>query len=354
MKRTFKVVLVGCGYIARKVHLPLLTHFKDVKVSAVCDIDKVKASRMAEDFNVPRIYTDVETMLEEEEPDLVDICTPPATHGDILKRSLSLGYPCMVEKPLTTTTIEADEVIRISKDKGVGLYVLHTYSFLPCVRRARQFIANNSIGEVINVETHYFTSLQRERYKHSDHWVHKLPGGILNSEITPHLLMLLLEFLGDINDVKVFTYKLSDFPYIFADELRMVLRSTNSVGYLCLSFNSPILHHSLNIVGKKGYLSIDFFTNAVVYHKSMPLQTPSSFLRGMWALKDISQRITSLLLTTTNVMLGRQKLLMDGHRYLMRECFKSLRGESQYPVDLGKCREVVRLIEFISKNVQTT
>jgi len=356
MKRRFRVAMVGCGFIAKEVHLPLMTHFKEVEVTAICDIDEQKALRISEDFGVPRVYTDVEVLLEKEKLDLVDICTPPATHGDILKRVLGVGYPCMVEKPLTTTSVDAEEVVKISKDKGIGLYVLHTFSFLPCVRKARRILANNGIGKVAGVETRYLTSLQKERYAHCDHWTHKLPGGILNSEPTPHLLMLLLEFVGDIKDVKVFTYKLSSFPYVAADELRMIFSSTSSTGCLYLSFNSPILYHSLDLIGDKGYLSIDFFSNTIIYHKAMTCdstlsQARSSVSRGMWTLRDISQRVTSLLSTTISVMLGRQRMLMEGHRFLMRECFRSIEGKSQYPVDLQKCREVVRLIEIISKYV---
>lgn len=356
MKRKLKVAVVGCGFIARQVHLPLLTHFKNVEVVAVCDAEIERAKRIADDFGVPKFYADLETMLEERNPDLVDICTPPATHVDILRQALNNGYPCMVEKPLTTTTRDADEVIDISRTKHLGLYVLHTYSYLPCFRKARQILADKGFDKITSVDARLFTSLQIERYSESSHWIHNLPGGILNSELAPHLLMLLLEFLGNIKDAKVFTSKLSNLPYVAADELRMILTSSNGIGYLSISFNSSILDLSFDIVGDEGHLSIDNFSSTTVYHKSMTTNTnlstgQSPFYRGMWAVRDILQRVTCLSSTTMNVLLKRQEVLMDGHRFLMQQCFRSLGGIAEYPVDLWKCREVVRLVEVISENV---
>lgn len=207
--KRLKICLVGCGYIAKDVHLPLLTNSKDFVVAAVCDVDKKKAIKVAKDFHIPKVYSEFSTLLEEEEIDLIDICAPPAIHFSLLREAFNKGYPCMVEKPLTTSSKDAQEIIKLSKVKGLGLYVLHNYSYLPCIRKVRKILNEHRIGKILIIENRYFAPIAKERYGTSEHWIHKLPGGILSSEITPHLLMLNVEFIGKVIDTSIITKKIS-------------------------------------------------------------------------------------------------------------------------------------------------
>jgi predicted dehydrogenase len=94
-KRRINVALVGCGYIAENVHLPLLTNHKSARVIAVCDVNREKAVGIANKFGIAEAYDDFEDMLEKcNAIDIIDICTPPQTHGELIKKSLKRGYPC--------------------------------------------------------------------------------------------------------------------------------------------------------------------------------------------------------------------------------------------------------------------
>jgi len=351
-KSDLNVAVVGCGFIASTVHLPLLTRFRGVKVTAVCDVEKNKALEISRRFQIPTAYADLELMLKEEKPDLVDICTPPDCHADQLLRCFEMGYSCMVEKPLTTHSRDAGKLVSLAKEKSLDLFVLHTYSYLPCFRKAKSMLAEGRIGNLSTVDIRYLTPLKSERYFGSNHWAHKLPAGILSSEITPHLLMLLLDVLGKIDEARIFANKTTDLSYIAADELRMILRSDPSVGCLSLLYNSPVTVFTLELIGDKGYLFVDGNSESVIYHKAESTSiTRRTFSRGLWSLSDIWQRSAGLVATTLNVLLRRYKVVADGHRYLMKECFSALRGESSYPVDNQKACEVVELLEKIYQSV---
>jgi predicted dehydrogenase len=237
---------------------------------------------------------------------------------------------------------------------------LHNYSYVPCIRNARHAIAGGKLGRVILAETRYFTSLQRERYYAADHWIHKLPGGVF-SDILPHLLMLLLDFVGVVvAESKVLTMKRSDLSYVVADELKMTMTSASKVvGYVGLSFNSPVLYHTTDVICEQGVLFVDHVTGTVVYRKSPGLaltdrEAGSAVSRGSWALQEILQKSAGFVTVAANTALGRYRLLAEGHRFLFEECFRALNSGSEYPVSLEKCREVVRLLESVSFNVGQT
>jgi predicted dehydrogenase len=315
--------------------------------------------KMSEAFGIPRVYDCVNQMLQNERPDIVDICTPPDTHTAVARDALGMGSHCILEKPMTVTLGDADELIRMSKQKDLRIFVLHNYSFVPCIRKARRAMQSGKLGKVVLVETRYFTSLRRERYYDSNHWIHKLPGGILNSELLPHLLMLILDFVdAPIAECKVVTNKRSDLPYVRADELRIFMTTSDkTMGYVGLSFNSPVLSHTLDVIGERGGLFVDHTTQAVVYHKApasdLPTdrETTSAISRGTWAINEILQKSAGFVSAAANTALGRYKMQAEGHRFLLRECLRTLDGKTQYPVDLQKCREVVKLMENVYRSV---
>jgi predicted dehydrogenase len=354
--KNLKIGIVGCGYIANEAHIPVLMNTTNVSL-AICDTDKNRLSSTAKSFKIKKVYTDFAEMLEEEHPDLVDVCTPPFLHAPMAKRSLENGCSCIIEKPFTANVKEADELIELSKKKALSLYVIHNYSYVPSIRRAREIINEGKLGKIAVVDTRFFAPLQKERYLRGEHWVHQLSGGILNSEITPHLVMLLLEFLGGFVETKVSALKISDIPYVKADELQVIFKtSDNAVGHIGLSYNSTIPWHTMDIIGTKGCLFLDLFSQTSAYHKIPSYEATSqlgtqAFTRGSWALSDIMQRTGSIARVTANVLAGRYKMQVEGHRYLLGACIDAVNNKTVYPVKLEKCREVVRLLDLIGNSV---
>lgn len=351
--KVIKVGLVGTGFIATEVHLPVLLKLGDAKVTAICDKDEKSLQEAAKRFKIPKAYCELTEMVQREELDLIDICTPPDTHAALTIRTLESGCNCLVEKPLAMSTNDADRMIGVAKKQGLFLNVIHNYSFMSCIRKARSMVAAGDIGEVTGVEVKYLTSLEKERYFAPNHWCHHLPGGILGTEIMSHLIMLLLDFMGGVELLHVATGKFSKYSYIPADELRIIAKGSNSLGSLTLSFNAPLLRLSIDLVGTKGCLYIDANSQTVVRYKARNCKdgidhNRDVIGRGSAALGDIAQRLVGLSSAAINVIFGKYQPGTEGHKYLIKTCLRSLRGEGQYPIDIWKCREVVRISEEVS------
>src|SRR5579863_8266167 len=94
-------VIIGCGGIARW-HLSALAELPHVEVVAVCDLSAARAEATAEWFGVAKWYSSYHQLLAENNPSLVHITTPPATHFAIAKACLAAGLNVLCEKPITT------------------------------------------------------------------------------------------------------------------------------------------------------------------------------------------------------------------------------------------------------------
>ena len=343
------VGVVGAGYIANFAHLPALSKCPEADVIAVCDRDLDLCRKAAERFHIPRVYSSAEEMLSKEELDLVDICLPPTFHKDTLMKALEQGVNCLVEKPLTITTSDADDVIAQAEAKGLKLHVIHNYSALPGVLRAKALVAEGEIGEIRGAHITHLTPFA-PRHLDPHHWCHSLPGDYF-AEVGPHLAMLLVEFLGRVNGVESRLAKASAFPSINVDELRIIAQTGKGLGTITCSMNCPSRILTIDVWGTTGAIHVNADYQAVVHHGSID-SSMNTWARGMSALGDISSRISALTWTGANVIIGRYAPETMGHQYLIQQSLRTLRGESCYPIDTKLARDAVHLLELAFSNRQ--
>src|SRR5437764_13860775 len=92
--------IVGLGNVARNGHVPAGLARKDVRIVAAADIDS--GSRGAFSAVAPGVacHDSAEALLERERLDFVDLCTPPASHGAVIRLALDRGLHVLCEKPL--------------------------------------------------------------------------------------------------------------------------------------------------------------------------------------------------------------------------------------------------------------
>jgi predicted dehydrogenase len=80
--------------------------------------------------------------------DAVVICTPAKTHFALAKQAIEAGKHVLVEKPITTNSAEARELVGLAADAGVQLMVGHTFVYTPAVRKIREIVASGELGEI--------------------------------------------------------------------------------------------------------------------------------------------------------------------------------------------------------------
>ncbi len=347
--RKISVGVVGAGYIANFAHLPPLSRLHEANLTAICDQDIIRAQKVAKQFSIPKVYSNLEEMLSNERLDLVDICLPPQKHKDALLKALEHGLNCLVEKPLTVTTADADTVISTARENKVNVYVIHNYSVVPAVLKAKTMVAKGVIGEVTGVHINQFV-LAHERYFEPNHWCHSLPGEYF-SDLAPHLAMLLVEFLGPVNKVETIVAKVSSNSPLRLDELRIIAQTPKALGTIACSLNCPSFIFTMDIVGTQGAIHLSGDYQAVVYCRPVG-HYMSAWARGLVGVRDILTRTAALARTSAGVLVGKYAPLTMGHSYLIQRCLWALQGKGNYPIDTSKTREAVRLLEMAFQEIK--
>jgi predicted dehydrogenase len=123
------VGVFGVGHLG-KIHASLYRDVKPADLVGIYDSDIDKAKKVADELNVAA-FSDIDELLGKVEA--VNIVTPTSTHYEIAKRALDHNCHLFVEKPIMASEREAEEIIRIAKEKNKLLQVGHIERFNPAV-----------------------------------------------------------------------------------------------------------------------------------------------------------------------------------------------------------------------------
>ncbi|GBD07290.1 Putative UDP-kanosamine synthase oxidoreductase subunit [bacterium HR21] len=159
----FRVAVVGVGNVAQTIHLPLLKRLPDVEVVAVCDRVASKARMVAERFGIPHAFSRLEELWQLEELQIVDVCTPTDSHPEIACAALEQGKHVFVEKPLSRTLAEAQQVAAAVAASGRHLMVGMNHRFRPDVMLLKSYVRRGELGRVYYIKAGWLQPRQKEQ-----------------------------------------------------------------------------------------------------------------------------------------------------------------------------------------------
>ena len=131
-----RVAVIGYGYWGPNL-VRNFSGLDDCVVTAVCDLDEVARATAGRFYPAVRIVGDVEELLASDDVDAVAIATPVSSHFPLAQQVIRSGRHVLIEKPMTTTSQQARELISLSEDAGVVLMVDHTFLYTGAVRKMR-------------------------------------------------------------------------------------------------------------------------------------------------------------------------------------------------------------------------
>ena len=134
-----------------KNHLRVLNELNCLK--AICDTNSDNLNEYSSRYKIPG-YTNIDEMIKNEKLDGVIICTPTSTHFEIASKIVKLKIPVFVEKPLASSSIEAEKLVKLVKENNTILMVGYIERFNSAVVYLKQLIKNGELGEPILLEFH--------------------------------------------------------------------------------------------------------------------------------------------------------------------------------------------------------
>ncbi len=149
-----KVVVIGAGYWGPNLIRNFLS-LDEVESVAACDKDDERLAKMRKQFYGIETSADHKEVISRSDIDIVVIATPVSTHHEIAKLALENGKHVFIEKPMTASVAEAEELIELAEKKNLKLFVDHTFIYTGAVQKMKEVITSGRLGEI-----YYFDSVR--------------------------------------------------------------------------------------------------------------------------------------------------------------------------------------------------
>src|SRR5579872_2820888 len=211
-KKSLRIALIGTGFMGM-LHNRAYRFIPHIypnevlpSVEIVADVSDDLAERAARSWGIPRWTSDWATVLEDDEIDIVDICTPPDLHVPIGTAGAAAGKHVYCEKPLGRNSAETTALCDAVTQRGVASFVAFNYRWAPAVQYARELIAQGAVGEIWHVHATYNTGAEADpsspwRWRYS----RERAGHGALSDLGSHLFDMVRMLVGEINEITGYT-----------------------------------------------------------------------------------------------------------------------------------------------------
>lgn len=149
-----KIGIIGYGYWGPN----LVRNFLNVNGGTVVSVAENREARIKHLLGLYpgiRVYNDGSELISDPDVDAIVIATPVFSHYDLAKQALLKGKHVLIEKPMTASVTEAQELIEIAARNNLVLMVDHTFLYTGAVQKIHQLIKSSEIGEL-----RYFDSIR--------------------------------------------------------------------------------------------------------------------------------------------------------------------------------------------------
>ncbi|WP_160646641.1 Gfo/Idh/MocA family protein [Chengkuizengella marina] len=155
MIQKLKVGVIGTGAIAQNRHIPEYKKNRFVELVGVVDANVSRAKEVAHKFYIQHYYQNVKELIENQDLDIISICTPNHTHKEIAEVCLNKGIHVLCEKPLSTHYKDALALIKLAEEKNVFLAVGLNQRLVPAHNKIKEILDHGDLGKVYQIKASF-------------------------------------------------------------------------------------------------------------------------------------------------------------------------------------------------------
>src|SRR5690606_8839926 len=161
-KKELRIGLIGCGFMGRthsNAYNRVKNFFPDLeyqpKLQAVCSRNEEKVKSFAEQWGYESYETDWKTLIQRDDIDAVDICTPNNMHAEIAIAAAKAGKMVLCEKPIARNLEEAQLMLDEITKANVRNTVWYNYRRLPAVTLAKKIVDSGKLGKIFHYRSNF-------------------------------------------------------------------------------------------------------------------------------------------------------------------------------------------------------
>jgi predicted dehydrogenase len=318
--------LIGLGYWGPN-YVRTLGGISGCTITWCSDLDESNFGFLS-NMNI-KTTNDYKEMLDDQTLDAVIVSTPTSTHYDIVRDVLESGKHVLVEKPITTSHKEAEELVGLAKEKGLVLMVGHTFLFNAGIRKVKELIDSDAIGGIVYMHSQR-TGLGPIRNDVNVLW-----------DLAPHDISIFLHILG--MPKRVIAKGRSFIKNNREDVVFLMMEFENGViANAHVSWTDPYKIRSLTVVGSKKMVVFDDVSNehVKVFDKGINYEAGDSYGEFKDIVRDGDVTIPKI---------GSKAPLRAECEHFM-DCIKN----SKQPLSGGTDgMNVVKVLEAATKSLET-
>ncbi len=192
-----KFAVLGCGFWS-KFQIGAWSELDGVDLVAVYNRTLSKAQKIAEEFNVPRVYDNPEDLFKNEKLDFVDIITDVDTHALFVEMAVKQGVKNIIcQKPMAPDFETAKRMVDLCKQNGTNLFIHENYRWQAPVRRFKQIIDSGVIGKPFKAKVTFLSGFpvfdNQPFLKELDHFI--------LTDMGSHILDVCRYLFGECNEL---------------------------------------------------------------------------------------------------------------------------------------------------------
>ncbi|MBI4707629.1 MAG: Gfo/Idh/MocA family oxidoreductase, partial [Candidatus Omnitrophica bacterium] len=233
---------IGIGYWGKNI----LRNLYELDVlHTACDSNISTLNELKNRFPEVCFTTSLEKMLDEPEIKAIVVATPAVTHYELVKKILLAGKDVFVEKPLSLTVAEGQELINIAEKCGRILMIGHILQYHPAVKKLKELITSGELGKVEYIYSNRL-NIGKLRTEENILW-----------SFAPHDISVILMLIGE-EPVKVSAFGGDYLSKGIYDTTITALEFKNGVkGHIFVSWLHPYKEQKLIVVGSKAMAVFD-------------------------------------------------------------------------------------------------
>lgn len=196
--------IIGVGNVTEKKSGPAFYKSENSELVAVMRRNAEKAADYAHRHNVPKWYSNADELINDPEVDAVYVATPPDSHASYAIEVMRAGKPVYVEKPMARNYAECQEMLKVSEETGMPIWVAYYRRSLPAFLKVKELIETGAIGKplTVHIQLHKPPRAADHNQPATDwHVIPEIGGGGYFFDLASHQLDYLDFVFGPVNDV---------------------------------------------------------------------------------------------------------------------------------------------------------
>lgn len=258
-----KAAVIGVGMMGKN-HARIYADMERTDLVAIADPDEVLVKKLSKKYGC-KGYIDYKDMLESEKLDVVSVAVPTELHKKVAFDLIEKGIPMLLEKPISGTVTDGQEIIDSAKKAGVKLMIGHIERFNPAILELKKRLDAGELGRVFKIDVNR---------------VGPFPVRIRDVGVVVDLAVHDIDIIRYLTGSEVKRIRSEIDRRINSeheDLLKALLRLEN--GTICdlnIDWLTPTKIRELYITGEKGMFKVNYITQDIYFYENSIIDSSKS------------------------------------------------------------------------------